>query len=181
MLNLTSKNYYRIVLTRISWLRNLFCNLTTNYAWNNIVTTKMIKLRKLMTEAMNVETWIQKYRGENRDDNYDVVPMHASYNGQRQWWRWSKLSINKPKPSKLRKLTAIPTFIRKHYRILRCHHHKIFGRAKSSTFAFFHKWLYNCSSKSNPYWCLITRLFPTCLYPKQAWIKWPFSPMFTSG
>ena len=44
----------------------------------------MIKLRKLVTGAMNIETRIRKYHGEARDDDYTAAPMHAPYGG-RKW------------------------------------------------------------------------------------------------
>ena len=59
MLGLTSKIYYSVMLMWILWLRNLFHNLMTNYAWNNYVLPKTIKLRKLVTRATDLETRMQ--------------------------------------------------------------------------------------------------------------------------
>ena len=48
-LDLISKNYYEFLFMWISWLHNLFYNLTIIYAYNNNFSMKTIKFRKLVT------------------------------------------------------------------------------------------------------------------------------------
>ena len=90
LLGLIFKNYYEFVFMWILWLRNLFLNLTTNYGWNNYVSSKVIKLRKFVTEATNIETRIQKYRYEVRDGISALVPLHADNDNRGRWRKlWS--------------------------------------------------------------------------------------------
>ena len=86
MFGLTFKNYYKIVITYIPWLQNLFHNLTTHYARNNYVSLKAIKFWKLITWIMNLKTRMQKYRGKIHDGGYATTPLYASSNDQK--WRW---------------------------------------------------------------------------------------------
>ena len=86
MLGLTFKNYYKVVITWISWLHNLFYNLTTNKAWINIITTKRIKFRKLISGTIDLETRMRKYHSEARDGGYAMVSVHAAI--KIRCWRW---------------------------------------------------------------------------------------------
>ena len=45
----------------------------------------MIILRKLVTEATNLETRMREYHVKAHDGGYVETPMHASNNGRR-WW-----------------------------------------------------------------------------------------------
>ena len=74
MLGLTSKNYHEFIFMWLLWLHNLFLNLMTNYAWNNYVSLKMIKFRKLTTRVTNVETQIRKYHYEAHNSSFDILP-----------------------------------------------------------------------------------------------------------
>ena len=82
-LSLTFKNYHEFIFIWILWLHNLFRNLTTNYAWNDYVSSKATKLRKLVTGATNVETHIQKYHYKARNSSYVIIPLHVDSNGWR--------------------------------------------------------------------------------------------------
>ena len=86
MLGLTFKNYHGVVLTWISWLLNLFSDLTTNDAWINYYTTKAIKLWKLVTWATDLKIRKRKYHYEAHNNNYSILPLNVSNNGQRRWW-----------------------------------------------------------------------------------------------
>ena len=81
-LSLISKNYYEIIVTRISWLRNLFHNLMNIYAWNNNILPKSTKIQKLITGAMDLETHMKEYHGEACDDGYVEAYLHATTGGQ---------------------------------------------------------------------------------------------------
>ena len=69
-----------------------FTILMTNYAWNNYVLSKAIKLWKLITWVMNVKTWIRKYRYEACNGGFDVIPLHVLNSGRKWWWWWQQLS-----------------------------------------------------------------------------------------
>ena len=47
----------------------------------------MIKLRKLVTEAMGLKSYIQKHEGEACDSDYPFMAFHAVVE-DRKWWRW---------------------------------------------------------------------------------------------
>ena len=94
MLGLTFKNYYRVLLTWILQIQNLFHNLTTNYAWNNYVSSNVTKFWKLIIGAMNVETRIWKYRYEARNTRFKIIPLYATSDGRRWMTTGGKLSTS---------------------------------------------------------------------------------------
>ena len=90
MLGLTSKNFYGIVLTYISWIHNLFRNLTTIYAWNNYVSSKATKFRKLITWATDIKIQIRKNRYKAHNSDFDILPLYVLDSGWQRWWWWLK-------------------------------------------------------------------------------------------
>ena len=76
MLDLTSKIYYNIELMRISWLRNLFHDLTTNNTWIIYISSNTTKLRKFVTWATDVKIENRKYRHKARDSGFCNLPLY---------------------------------------------------------------------------------------------------------
>ena len=79
MLVLTFKIYYGVVITWISWLHNLFHDLMANCAWNNIITTKAIKLWKLVTGATDLEIRMQGHSEIIAGGDWLVVDLHVEF------------------------------------------------------------------------------------------------------
>ena len=90
MLVLTQKNYYRIVLTRISWLRNLFCDLRTKNIWFIYVSSKATKLRKFISWATDVEIRQRKYHYEACNSGFCI----SLLNSPKQWLKVANMAVN---------------------------------------------------------------------------------------
>ena len=86
--SLISKNYYRVIFTWISWILNLFHNLTNIYTWNNSILPKAINLQKLVTEGMNLKIRMQEHREKACDSGYPVKPFYATIDGRNGGGGW---------------------------------------------------------------------------------------------
>ena len=69
----------------ISWLHNLFCNLTIIYVYNNNFSTKTTKFRKLVIGATELETRMQRHCVETCDNGYVLIPLCS--------FQWSKTVV----------------------------------------------------------------------------------------
>ena len=87
LLDLISKNYHKFIISCISWICNLYINLTLFKARNNRVYPKAIKLRKLVTGATGHRSDIQRYEREASGGGYKMVSLYVANGGRT--WRWS--------------------------------------------------------------------------------------------
>ena len=95
MLVLTSKNYYKIILTRISWLCNLFHDLTTRNARFIYISSKVMKLWKFIFWATDVKIWNRKHHYKACNSSIHNLHVHIISSDQRWQWRRPKLAVKR--------------------------------------------------------------------------------------
>ena len=79
----------------ISWIWNLYDNLTNILKWKNEILPKAIKFRKLVTRTMGLEIHMQRHC----DGSYVVVHFHVPTDDQNNngGWKSSRSPKNKVK------------------------------------------------------------------------------------
>ena len=88
LLDLISKIYYKVRISRISLIQNLYVNLMKFKAQNNRFLLKATKLWKIVTGATVHGSDMQDYGGVAGDGSKLVAGLHVANNGcgGGEWW-----------------------------------------------------------------------------------------------